>query len=521
MIYCSRCGTANNKDANYCINDGFPLNKIKERTVIRHKEEQVSCQSCGADQLPNAQYCLTCGESLAVVQSPIIPKNEGALALKSIKKNDVKKAFLHTLPLVIITILAIWLLSFVSLGKIDSTPFDYQNIESNMEIVMHLNYFSDYENNKRRSLGEDSINLGHNPEGIVDPVISSLDLMMLSNSVYLETIRHDYAGKDSGHQTTQVKSGLVYYLYLTIFIIFLVGIIYSKKKPFSDWRRLVIYALVFSSMYALIIFILSLFTTHGTEDYNNFTPFTYSFIASDALWKSFLIGFIAIFSGFIMTRENKLPSLILSMKYAVKLLIMTTVLLLIVSGLLYVFYLRELHAIEYIEKSSIISAPVVISQISIVLFNLVFQNVYRFKAAFSEMNSTTQENIASYHMFTKRKLSGDISEGFFDAFNSIDYVLWALLGAVIIIVVYLSKYFSYEQLRDRIKSISVYSAFFSVIATMLSYGATFHLKTDNVEYQSIFILGFSLIMSFIVFFSFTFILTFVSSYIIKTKKEVL
>ncbi|MBS2970728.1 zinc ribbon domain-containing protein [Metabacillus sp. KIGAM252] len=80
-MYCKICGTANLEHANYCMNDGAVLPKIKKSGVLGYqKSKSLFCSNCGKETGDPTNYCMACGTSQTVylaaaetVVSPAIP----------------------------------------------------------------------------------------------------------------------------------------------------------------------------------------------------------------------------------------------------------------------------------------------------------------------------------------------------------------------------------------------------------------------------------------------------------------
>jgi hypothetical protein len=65
-ISCSKCGTVNLEDANFCIGCGNELNKLPEYTlkINEAKSNMIICPSCGTENKIDSKFCIDCGSNL-------------------------------------------------------------------------------------------------------------------------------------------------------------------------------------------------------------------------------------------------------------------------------------------------------------------------------------------------------------------------------------------------------------------------------------------------------------------------
>ena len=65
-ISCSKCGTLNLEDANFCISCGSELNKLPEYTlkINEAKSNMIICPSCKTENKIDSKFCIDCGSNL-------------------------------------------------------------------------------------------------------------------------------------------------------------------------------------------------------------------------------------------------------------------------------------------------------------------------------------------------------------------------------------------------------------------------------------------------------------------------
>ena len=65
-ISCSKCGTLNLEDANFCIGCGNELNKLPEYTlkINEVKSNMIICPSCKTENKIDSKFCIDCGSNL-------------------------------------------------------------------------------------------------------------------------------------------------------------------------------------------------------------------------------------------------------------------------------------------------------------------------------------------------------------------------------------------------------------------------------------------------------------------------
>ncbi len=62
---CSKCGTANLKNAKFCIGCGRQLNiSINKPEINQHNSNFKICPNCNSKNKPNSKFCISCGKGL-------------------------------------------------------------------------------------------------------------------------------------------------------------------------------------------------------------------------------------------------------------------------------------------------------------------------------------------------------------------------------------------------------------------------------------------------------------------------
>jgi hypothetical protein len=90
-MFCNHCGTQNEKQANYCCNEGAVLKQSTTKFSLR-KEQSHFCGDCGSKNFSHALYCGACGFSLQVksttaMKAPTVPANNKKVS----SSNNFKK----------------------------------------------------------------------------------------------------------------------------------------------------------------------------------------------------------------------------------------------------------------------------------------------------------------------------------------------------------------------------------------------------------------------------------------------
>ncbi|GEL77125.1 zinc ribbon domain-containing protein [Tenuibacillus multivorans] len=505
MFYCTKCGTANSRKANYCIHDGYPLHKPEAHFNINHIDT-ISCDNCGADRMHGAIYCHACGETYEHIRTREVDHSKASIPFK---KNDVKQGLIKTFPFAILAVLILWFGSYLSLNDVQPTNFDHSEINPEVELVNQYRFMIDrYEQMNLQAKGDNrTFRMGESTEDRVSS-LSPVDVMMLSNlaSVHLTYQNDSVSGDPELVRNQESRAGLVYYLFLAMLSIAIAGFIYMKWARLSNWKAIITHLLSFGLWYSVIIFLISLMVTYSSEDANFEVTYSYSYISIDALWTSFIISLVALSFVFLYQRHIRFPHWLRAVRLS-----LTTfmILILVFLGVTTVFYLTKLQSVqafEMLQGIPLVSSLVIIAQVAVILLNLVFMNSFQFSA------KGDISEAMSYHLI--QKINGDaMPEEWFQGFMMIEGLLWALVGIAFIILLWVSYRLSTLTLVNRLKQVIIYSLSFTFVMTLISRGATMYFENLTPDYDGWYEIGFGTLQTLVTFFVITFVITLLGSFL--------
>ncbi|RPF52139.1 zinc ribbon domain-containing protein [Aquisalibacillus elongatus] len=543
MIYCTKCGTANSPTSHYCIHDGYPLHKPHESKVLNRENYEFECPNCGSNKVKDALYCHFCGETFEQLEATQMEDHRQiSYSRENLNYKFVGKTMLKMAPFVIISMIMIAFLTYFSVGEeTNGEPgyVDSQEYNPSQEIFYQYRYITSSFKNIKDEINH--FNRNNNNQGEPEPTeleegngMSPFDLLLIANLVPTEVESSnfdkreeviDYSTKNTSYM------GLAYYFVIAMVSIAIVSIVIMRRVQFNNWQDLLLKALAFSTVYALILFVVSLVTQYtGSMDGRDFIrESSLSFLSLHSLWKGFLISFVVILSVFSFTRKVELPRGIKAIKYSAILSMILFSIMLIFSSIVYFKDLRHSEVMELLNANPSIFSLVIIVQIAVYLLNIVFLNKLEFLRRSGDPNGGEPieldelHEFLNYHLFSKPI---DIRREYADIYQSItnyETIYWLLFAVTVVFIVVIARRFSGLNISTRLKSIFVYSLVVSMMMAFLIYSGT-HLSSsltmvsEREEFRNEAILGASAFQMFLRSFGIVFVISIIGSYL-KVSKE--
>ena len=267
-MYCNNCGYQNPEEANYCLQDGYPLKKLTANITFI-KEQIEYCANCGQKNEKQSSYCSNCGTFLLKKEKPQQQKVIPSISItEQLKRNGFKKGFTDSLFVnfkrgLIGAIISIVILAGISIiiqavasEKINEFMFD---------------------------------EIGYSSMGYLDTnLIDFTEIMLISNLVNLKLGIYN--------EIYQIKYGLYLILLIPFISLFFGGFISAKRKPEMSVMDRISGAVSLGVIYALILTIIKMFT--GVSE-SSYLGFTFNFSTSGTLFNGFYLGTLFSLFGFL------------------------------------------------------------------------------------------------------------------------------------------------------------------------------------------------------------------------------
>ncbi|MGP4072116.1 zinc ribbon domain-containing protein [Piscibacillus sp. B03] len=506
MIYCTKCGSPNPDEANYCQKDGYslhnPTNLLKLTTKLTN---YMQCHHCGTEQLNEAQYCYVCGESFEKLSSNHEYDKPLPIQSKKIKVRSFKRPLILAVPFVILCILFLYVFSSATINLLEKSQYTNQNIydvEENQQHFQSYRYLIDNLNHiKAEATG--MWNQQGGPSRM-HSALSPIDLMMIGHLGKVNvSISEEFEAREEQsllHEFT-MRPGLAFYFLMASFSLFLVSMLYAFRAKVSDEKDWIVHTISFSTVYSLSIWLISLFSRQSNiMDHGSVSQITsYAYGSMGLLIKSFIMSFIImlIVLSFKKGFTNQ-SSFAKSIKKA-SLALMTILLTIIILSTLIVTGIQDMSPYQLILGAALVTGVVLIVQLAIYLVNLSLFNTFEFKSMMfnDEQFKYSLLQRSEPHLYTDLLVQG---------FENLQSYAWVILGIMILVLYMFSRSFRKLSSREKWVSILQYSLIISVTLAGLTYAASLsfdvlYQETDEqyfIGFSSIFVFLSSLIISLII-----------------------
>ena len=262
-MYCNNCGYKNPDQANYCLEDGYPLKKVTANITFT-KEQTEYCANCGQKNEKYASYCSNCGTFLLIKEKP---QQQKVIPSLSVPKQ-------------------------VSLPKIKTTGF-IDTIFANFKqgligAIISIVILAGLSIIIQAVASEKVDELLYYEIGLRSP-IDFTEIMLFSNLVNLKLSVYN--------EIYLVKYGLYIILLIPFISLFFGGFISAKRKPEMSVKDRITGAVSLGVIYALILLIIKMFT--GVSE-SAFLEFTFNFSTSGTLINGFFLGTLFSLFGFLL-----------------------------------------------------------------------------------------------------------------------------------------------------------------------------------------------------------------------------
>lgn len=291
-LYCKQCGTKNEKDALYCVNDGFQLVSSADDTFVE-KESVKYCRNCSHESTAGALYCSDCGISLEKVVKKQ-SSNEFTITPKQSKQKGKNE---------------------VDLGEAEVSPFTKEGLIRSLKssaiviaILLVISFItSSILNSYLRSTLEEEF-------FFLAPVISSLKVVSMTDIFMIFHLASiNYSAQIPGMEFfIRTSGGLIVFLILPVIIFMLTGFLMNRKQRERNMINRLKGNLSFSVVYAIIVGVISLFSgvslnLEAMGGFGESVSISSQYQFFNVLFNAFVINFILVSFGSMigLTKENK------------------------------------------------------------------------------------------------------------------------------------------------------------------------------------------------------------------------
>ncbi|MDQ0160250.1 zinc ribbon domain-containing protein [Alkalibacillus salilacus] len=475
MIYCRQCGVANPSDANYCYNDGYPLEHHAYPPHMSSKSRE-SCTQCGAWRHEHASYCHICGEAFGQLQMQTFTLKRDVLTFKREGKTEVLKSILWTVPLALVSMIVMIVVMTLSLNDVDEQSVSRVNVGSSdvtAELLSYNNYFEHSISRIRQANEEGALNADQT-------YLTWQENLLLSHGITFEQKeKEDVSELNNGNESytmdIEVQNSKPQYVFLIVLLTGISALIYRRFRPRISLFSMAISAVSFAIWYLLPVAVLSLIVSDSlsrelNSDRNREISFQFVLDGTFMVW-GFLL--IAVFFVAQLWREKRsLPYVLEGAKRGSYWLVLIFLLFYVGSLIVVSLSASDGHYINVLMRENLfVNAGLVSGFLTILLINTGFLNTLNLKTAMHE------ESELAFHLFNQsvsapdEKMRNDSFMESFDQYTSplsqLSPWFWFSFVILMLACLLMGAYIKSDSLITKFKLAVGISLVFSIINSFL------------------------------------------------------